>query len=223
MRRLDGARHQAEAPAAGGEEERALGAAREQWARVAQAPCNPQRRLLAERDDPILAALAPHVHVLLLEVDVAEVESDRLRAAEARRVDELEQRAVPKRDRLLVVEALDELLDLLELRRIRQAARLPRRQRELGHAGAAERVPDQRADRRDPAGDRSRGETLPPQIGHVFREDPRVDLLELQSAPVEPARERVQIGAVRAPGRIGERRRGEEAIDRVHAARFLGG
>ena len=51
------------------------------------------RRLLAERDDALLAALPADANVLLLEVDVAEVEADRFRASQPGRVDELDESA----------------------------------------------------------------------------------------------------------------------------------
>ena len=78
-----------------------IGAAGELGPGLAEVAGDPVRRLLAERDDPVLRALAvADVDVLLLEVDVAEIEPDRLGAAQAGRVDELEQRAVadPERD-----------------------------------------------------------------------------------------------------------------------------
>ena len=65
---------------------------------VAQVARDPVRRLLAERHDAVLRALAvADVDELLLEVDVAEVEPDRLGAAQPGGVDELEQRAVAER------------------------------------------------------------------------------------------------------------------------------
>ena len=68
--------------------------------RVAQVARDEVRRLLAERDDAVLAALAlAHVHALLLEVDVAEVEADRLGGAQPGRVDELDERAVAEPER----------------------------------------------------------------------------------------------------------------------------
>ena len=103
-------RHQAaqrrgvEPAAAGREEERVVGAAGELGARLAEVAGDPVGGLLAERDDPVLRALAvADVDVLLLEVDVAEIEPDRLRAAQAGRVDELEQRPVADRERLVAV------------------------------------------------------------------------------------------------------------------------
>ena len=68
---------------------------------VLQVEPNPVRGLLAERDDSLLVALAPDANRLLLEVDVAEIEVDRLAAAQPGRVDELEQRAVAERERLV--------------------------------------------------------------------------------------------------------------------------
>ena len=65
--------------------------------RLAQVAGDGVRRLLAERHDALLAALAAHAHELLLEVDVAEVEPDRLGAAQPGRVDELDERAVAQR------------------------------------------------------------------------------------------------------------------------------
>ena len=89
-----------EPAAARREEERVLGAARELRARLAQVARDEARRLLAERHDAVLRALAvPDVDELLLEVDVAEVEPDRLGAAQAGRVDELDERAVAERER----------------------------------------------------------------------------------------------------------------------------
>ena len=61
------------------------------------------------------------MYVLLLEVDVGEVETDRLGAAEAGGVDELDQGAVPERERALAVERGELPLDLGAARRVRAA------------------------------------------------------------------------------------------------------
>src|SRR6266508_4983002 len=81
------------------EEERIRSASRERRARVAQVDRHPVGGFLAERHDALLAALATHVHELLLEVDVSEVEPDRLGASEARGVDELDESSVADRER----------------------------------------------------------------------------------------------------------------------------
>src|SRR5439155_2714584 len=65
-----------EAAPSRGDEQRVLGAARELRPRLVQIPRETVGRLLAERDDPFLASLSEHAHVLLLEVHVAEVQRD---------------------------------------------------------------------------------------------------------------------------------------------------
>src|SRR5690348_12869278 len=85
-------------PSARGEEQCVLGATRELGPRVSQVAGEPQRRLLTERNDAVLRTLAvAHVYELLLEVDVTEIEADRLRAAESGRINELDESAVPER------------------------------------------------------------------------------------------------------------------------------
>ena len=74
-----------------------------------------ERRLLAERDDALLAALSADVHHLAVEVDVAEVERDGLGAPEARGVEKLEERAIAQGERRVT---LDEFQDLLDLGRL---------------------------------------------------------------------------------------------------------
>src|SRR5215208_1625177 len=56
-------------------------------------------RLAADRDDPLLAALAHHAHETVVQVDRATLEADRLRHAEARPVQQLDERAVAQRAR----------------------------------------------------------------------------------------------------------------------------
>ena len=88
-----------EAAAAGGEEESVLGAAGELRPGIVQVAAGPGGRLLAEWNDSLLAAFSAHVHGLALEVDVGQVEPDRLGAAQPGRVDELEQGAVAELER----------------------------------------------------------------------------------------------------------------------------
>ena len=113
-----------EPPAAGREEERVAGAAGELRPRPAQVARDPERRLLAERYDAVLRALAgADVDELLLEVDVAEVEPDRLGGAQAGRVDEFDERAVAEGERAVALEAGERPLDLVPSRRVRQPPR----------------------------------------------------------------------------------------------------
>jgi len=83
--------------------------------------------LLAERHRALLAALAADVDELLLEVHVLEVEADRLGAAQAGRVDQLDERAVPEAERAFAAKLLQQRIDLAGLRSRRQAARALRR------------------------------------------------------------------------------------------------
>src|SRR5207247_9164974 len=62
-------------------EEGVLRSADEARARVLEIAAKPVRGFLAKRHDPLLAALAQDADRLLLEVDVREIEPDRLRAA----------------------------------------------------------------------------------------------------------------------------------------------
>ena len=151
--------------------------------RLAQVAGEPERRLLAERDDALLAALAAaDVHELLLEVDVAEVEADGLGAAQPGGVDELDERAVPQRDRPVSLERLERALDLGGGGSVGQAARAARAEPRVGDALRAERVPEEGAHRRQLAADRRRGE-LPAapraaEPGDVVGEDADVDRVE---------------------------------------------
>ena len=77
-------RRRVEPASARGQEQRVLGTARQLGSCVTQVAGHEQGGLLAERDDAVLAALPfAHVHTLLLEVDVAEVQPDRFGGAEA--------------------------------------------------------------------------------------------------------------------------------------------
>src|SRR5690348_13002879 len=88
-------RARVEAATARREEQGVVGSRREGGARLAEVAAEPDRRLLAERDDALLATLAaPDVDELLLEVDVSEVEAHGLGAPQPGGVDELDERAV---------------------------------------------------------------------------------------------------------------------------------
>src|SRR5258708_33087537 len=112
MRRDAPQRARVEPPAARGDKERVLGAAHELRPCVAQIDTHRPRGFLTERDDALLAALAAHVDELLLEVDIGEVETDGLRAPQAGGVDELDERAIAKRERAVAGECVRRLLDL---------------------------------------------------------------------------------------------------------------
>src|SRR5262245_17988984 len=103
--------------------------------------------LFSERDDALLAALAPHVDLLAVEVDVREIEPDRLCAPKTGGVHELDERTVAQCERSVAVERLERLLDLLGLRRVREATRTPRRERRVRDVRRPEREPEEAANR----------------------------------------------------------------------------
>src|SRR5439155_20238066 len=137
-------RARVEPPSARGEEERVRGAGGELRSRVAEITREPGGRLLAERDHALLSAFPADSHELLLEVDVGEVEVDRLPAPEPGGVHELHERRVPEREPRVPVESVDRGVDRLLLRRVREAARPPRREGRVGHAGRPEREAEER-------------------------------------------------------------------------------
>ena len=127
MGREPAQRARVEPPSADGDEQRVVRAGGERGPRLVQVARHPVRRLLAERHDALLAALAvAHVDELLLEVDVGEIEPDGLGAAQAGGVDELDERAVAQRDRPFALERGELLVELDAARRPPAGAR-PRR------------------------------------------------------------------------------------------------
>src|SRR5215470_19393235 len=102
-----------EASPARREEERVVCSGCKRGARLAEVAGEPDCRLLTERHDPLLAALAAaDMDELLLEVDVPEIETHSFRATQPGRVHELHERSVPERDRSVPLERLECALDL---------------------------------------------------------------------------------------------------------------
>src|SRR5687768_8380771 len=97
MRQEAAKRARVQPPASCREEDRVHCAVRQLRPAILEVAAQPVRGLLAERDDAFLVAFAPDAYGLLLEVDILEVEPDGLGAAQAGRVDELEERAVAER------------------------------------------------------------------------------------------------------------------------------
>ena len=181
----------------------------------------PVGRLFAERDDPLLAALAAHVDDLLLEVDVGERQVDRLLGAQPGRVDELEERAVAEPERAVLLQVGEERVGLRRLGGVRQAATAPPGDREIGHVARAAGRAHEGADGGELARDGGLGELarLPAwavgaELGRVACEGARIEGLEPEPVAAEPARELLEVAAVGAPGRVGERLAAQEAVDR---------
>ena len=201
---------------AGRDEERVLCAARELGSCAVEVHRHEMRRLLAERNDAVLRAFAlAHVHELLLEVDVAEVEPDGFGASQSRGVDELHERAIAHAERSRRIEAVDDAVDFLSLRRVRQPARPLRRETRIRHRLRSQRVPHERADRDELARDGRRGEPAArageAELGDPVGEHADVDVLD-GTVGAEPAAELTQVGGVGPARPVRDTRGGEKAL-----------
>ena len=209
-----------ERAAARGEKQPIFGTASKMRAPILEVAPQAVCSLLAERDCPLLPALAADENELLLEVDVGEPEVDRLLRAQPGGIDELEERAVAKAERRVGREGIEEGVRLGSLRRLREAAAPAGADRELGDAARAEgrskegsdcgELPRERRGRelaRFPSG------AVGAEVGGVLREHASVDGFERDTAVVNPARELLEISPVRTPGRVGERRAVEKPFD----------
>jgi hypothetical protein len=119
-------RARVQSPAARRQEQCILGSARELRPRSLEVATKPVRSFLPKGYDAFLAAFAPDVNGLLLEVDVAQVEVDGFATAQPGRVHELEERTVPKRQRVVACDLIENGIDFLGLRSIGEPARSPR-------------------------------------------------------------------------------------------------
>src|SRR5688500_5667164 len=146
-------RRRVELVPAHGEKESVVWAAYQSWTPVLEVEAEPVRGLLAERHDALLLSLAADAHELLLEVDVAEGEVDRLLRAQARRIDELEESAVPQAKRVVPVHLVEQIVGLRRARRVRKTPAAPVGQREIGHAARPQRSSQERAHGGKLAGD----------------------------------------------------------------------
>ena len=177
-----------EPAAADRDEEGITGAAHEPRAAVSKPGAQAPDGLLAERHEPFLPSLAAHVDLLAVEVEVGDVEVDRLRRTQTRGVDELEQRRVSERERFLAGRSVDELLDVRDLRHLGEAPTAAWRERCVRNASGAKGVTHERAHRGEAARDRGRREPSSgaPELCRVLGQDPHVDVVELEVPLSEP-------------------------------------
>ena len=129
---------------------------------------------------------------------------------------ELDESAVPQRDRPLALERLERALDVCGGGGVWQAPRAARAEARVGDAFGPERMPEEGAHRGQLAADRGRRE-LPAasraaEPGDVVGEHADVDRSEVGAVILEPGAELSDVAAVRAPSRLAQRGRGEEAI-----------
>ena len=127
-------------PAAAGDEERVAGlAAQERRARLGEIALQPRQRLLAERHQPLLGALAGDAQRAFDEAHVHRLQADQLADAQPARVDQLEHGAVAQAERPLDVGRGEQRLDLRLAERLRHAQRLPRARRACRVGSASSR------------------------------------------------------------------------------------
>src|SRR5262249_10118873 len=196
MREDAAERRRVEALAAGRDEDGVLSAADELRPRLVQIARQQMPGLLAERDDALLPALAAHVKLLAVEVDVREVEPDGFRRAQAGGVDELDERPVPQRERPLADERLERGLDLRRLRRVGEAPLPARRQGRVRNLRRPEREAKEASDGGDLPRDRRRRQFARPraaELGDVVHQHAHVDVRDLQPAVVEPPPELLDV------------------------------
>ena len=215
---------------AGGEEERVLRAARQLGPAALELDAQTIGRLLAERDDALLAALAAYVHELLLEVDVGEPEIDGLLGAEPGRVDKLEERTVAEAEGVVRLDAGKQGVRLGGPGRVRKAAAATAGDRQVRDTARAECRAQERADGRQLASHRRLRElaglpsrTVGAELGCVGGERTGVEALESQVVAAEPRGQLVEVAPVGAPRGVGERLAPQKAVDggaRVHDAGF---
>jgi len=220
-------RARVEATPADGKEERVLCATRELRATVAEVARHQPCGLLAERDDPLLAALPADVYELLVEIEVREVEVDRLLRAQAGRVDELHQRLVPGSQRPVAAERVELAVELVRAGRLGQPPRPARGERRIGHTFGPQRVAQERPHGRElPADRRRRKPARPrsPELGGVVGEHAHVHVVQPGAAPLEPARELAHIDPVGSPRRRGKCRARQKPLDLLlHGRDFAAG
>ncbi len=163
--------------------------------------------------------LPSDVYGLLLEVDVAQVEVDGLPAAEAGRVDELEERSVPNRQSIVAGDLVEDGVDLFRLRRFRQPSCVPGPGLPVGNSSRPQREAKESPNGCELPGDRRPGE-LPgispgpvrAELGRVGAERGRVDTRKRAATSAEPRRELLDVDAIGAAGRVGEIRRRQKAL-----------
>ncbi len=223
-------RRRVQRPPAHGEEERIHRAPGELRPPVLQVAAQAVGGLLAERDDPFLAALPADVDQFLLEVDVGELEVDGLLRAEPGRVDQLEQCAIPEPERVLGLQLGQQRVRLLGLGRVRKPSATAPGDGEVRDAARPELRPDQGAHGGQLAGDRRLSElprgsswAVGAELGRVAGKGARVEAGQAEAVAPEPGGELLQVAPIRPPGRLGECLAPQEAVDggaRVHDAQF---
>ena len=179
---------------------RALADADERRSSVLQVPFQPADRLLPERHQPFLAALAQDAHHTHVERDLRNRQADELGDAQARRVEGLQHRAIAQAEDSLRVRRGKQRLDFGFGEILRQAPRKFRRadaQRRIGAQCALQQL--QRIEtpkRREPARDRRRLRFRAELIGEKRLDIGALRAEQQNAAPVEPRGPRSEVAAI---------------------------
>ena len=171
----------------------------------------------ADRDEPLLGALAARAQDALLEVHVADLEPGRLGGAQPAGVHDLQQRAVAQRGRLGALGLLEQERDLVAAEDLRELAGLARsaqvRGRVVGQHVLAAEMAVEGAQAGDLALHRGvgHGRALAVTAGELGHEGGEVGVLELERVLARLLQVRAELQQVRAVGL--ERVAGEPALE----------
>src|SRR5262249_6773690 len=150
---------------------------------VAEIRADDTARAAADRHDAFLVALAEHAHDTVFQVEVAELEPDRLADADAGGIEHLEQRAVALAERAVARHSTQLRLDLRLVECLRDSLRYPRRVDLLAWVGRQQTLgctePVERAHRDERPGDRRGREHRLPVVVAEGAEVPDVVLHRL--------------------------------------------
>ncbi len=207
-------------PLARGDEDGVDDAAREEHGpRVAGVTLEPVLRLLADRHQAILAALAGHPQHALTQIDLIDREVDQLGHAQAGRVKQFEHRPVAQAERRVHVGRADQRLDLPLAQRLRQRLGEFRRVEQQGRIdldrAQALLHPVEMAQRRQQARVAARGITALAAFGQITMQLLARAAQQRRALACAPARETFQIAPVAGERIFRQPRFGPGAFEKV--------
>ena len=164
-----------------------------------------RRRLVAQRHDPHLAALAVHDELRLGRLHVPQTQRHELHAAQAAPVEQLQDDPVAQRERIRALGGRDQRVDVRHAEHARQApapARPGQAARRIGgeHAGLGE-VPREAAQRRELPRERGRRVAAPSELGGEGAHLAPPEVGDREVALGQPLEQLLQVGRVRAARR----------------------
>ena len=163
------------------------------------------RRLVAQGDDPHLAALAVHDELRLGRLHVPQTQRHELHAAQAAPVEQFQDDPVAQRERIGALGRRDQGVHVRHAEDARQApapARPGQAARRIGgeHAGLGE-VPREAAQRRELPRERGRRVAATPELGGEGTHLAPPEVGDREVAPGQPLEQLLQVGRVGAASR----------------------